>query len=96
MSADRAERARIVCQRLTAAVAEVAPPGLGLWSEAWSIVAYPSEGFLAALDQWQRTGAPEDAQDVQRSANDVVAAWAGAAEAWEAAGRPEARPRVHA
>lgn len=95
------ERGRLICQRVTRRIAEVAPPGLGLWAPAWEIVATPSDYFLDRLKEWESRDAAQTRTALEGAVNELVRAWRTAAEAWDAAGRPRsstgsARPAVAA
>jgi hypothetical protein len=90
----RADAAWTIARRVADRVGMVAPPGLGRWEPAWSIVEFPSLAFLDALHQWEVASDPSPVEEktlrseVRRAATDLVAAWADAAVAWEAAGKP--------
>jgi len=69
-------------------VAAVCPPGLGHWDPAWNLVEAPSNAFLDALKDWERTGSDADKRRAQETGASVIAAWRAAASEWERAGRP--------
>lgn len=79
----RAEHARALRARLTARVAEAAPPDVRSCPEALALVEAESVDFLDALDGWVRTGALEDARAVEVNARAVLAGWEEAAR-WHA------------
>lgn len=91
---NRTQQAWIVARRVSAAVADVAPAGLGHWQPAWEIVEEPSQSFLDALEAWELYDGSNPHRDqrlrdeIQTAANTVVQAWARAAREWEKAGRP--------
>lgn len=87
--AQREERAVAVCRDLTAAIGELAPEGLGRWPGAWRIVRAPSEAFLDALQEYERTGGTDAKRSVNAAYLGVLEAWRLAAAEWERAGRPE-------
>ena len=92
------ERVRYVCRKLTEAVHEVAPPGLGRWDRAWDIVHGPSAAFLDALADWETDDVEATRAKVQAAAVEVVRAWRKAGQEWDAQGRPgtQVRERVTA
>jgi hypothetical protein len=89
----RRDAAREACRRLSLAVAEVTPPGLGHWPDAWLIVAAPSDAFLDALLSWEDAGTVEHLAAAKAAGRELLDAWRAAAAAWEAAGRPRAAHR---
>lgn len=84
----RAEIVAEVCRRVTKAVGEAAPPGLGRWDPAWELVAEPSDAFLDALADYQATGSRDAEERIQRTANELVAAWREAALQYREVGSP--------
>jgi hypothetical protein len=84
----RAERTRLIARRVSDRIADVAPPGLGHWPDAWELVAAPSRAFLDALECWERTGTKAAEVEVTRLARQVVEAWSEAAREWTLAGCP--------
>jgi hypothetical protein len=84
---DRHRRAAKLCRRLSADLADIAPPGFGR-AAGWDDVAGVSDAFLDVLHAWERSETP---------AAEVAAAYDRVLDAWRrAAGRYEARPEVAA
>lgn len=98
----RADAARIIARRVAERVGAVAPPGLGRWEAAWPVVEFPSLAFLDALHRWEVANEPSPVEEqtlrneVRLAADDLVMAWADAAVAWEAAGKPRGVSTVDA
>ena len=96
-SMTRPDTARRIARKVSERVRDVAPAGLGHWGPAWDRVEYPSRALLDALHRWEMAVDPSpDAEQalrgaVNEAASELVAAWADAAAAWEAAGRPVVR-----
>lgn len=86
----RAEIATEVCRRVAKAVEEAVPAGLGRWGPAWDLVADPSDAFLDALADYQAAGSGEAEERVQRTANELVAAWREAGRQYREVGSPGA------
>jgi hypothetical protein len=57
-TATGAERSRIISQEITASIANVTPPGLGLRPEAWPRVARPTLSLEVALDELEHARGP--------------------------------------
>lgn len=89
---DRREKGRRLCRRLAEDVAAIAPPGLGLWPQAWETVQRPSTELLDVLLEWQRTGDATLVARIRELYDATVESWREAARRFEhEAGRP--RPR---
>ena len=85
---DPHDRARIVCQRISRRISEVAPTGLGRWNDAWEYVAGPSDAFLDALGAWTDGDDPVTRSELLAAAEALIQAWRQASRAWKDAGRP--------
>ena len=72
-------KGREVCERLVQRIAEVAPTGIGLWDEAWTIVDGPSADFMVALSSWESDPTAASMARVTLTYERVVAAWGAAA-----------------
>ena len=81
---NRARVIRVVCERLTEEVAQLAPPGLGDWDGAWEIVDAPSAVFLECLTRWEQTGEQTDQDRCDTAYAVVIDAWRLAASEFEA------------
>ena len=73
------DRARSICQRLSQAVVEVVPEGIGHWAGAWEIVAAADAEFMLALAKWEATPGDESAAGVKAAYEAVLNAWRRAA-----------------
>ena len=71
----RRERARRIAFAVSERVAEASTPGLGHWDLTWELVAEPSDRFLDALYEWERSGERDDLDTVQSEAETLVLAW---------------------
>jgi len=87
------ERRRLICEKVSRRIAEVTPPGLGRWDDAWDRVRTPSDAFLDALAAYLEEDTPRTRDRIQRGADALVRAWRNAGQEWEAAGRPGAGDR---
>ena len=85
---NRREKARVVAGRVAGRIREVAPPGLGRWGPAWELVGAPSDACMDALAEWEAEDTPTTRTTLAAASRSLVAAWARAADEWEAAGRP--------
>ena len=75
----RAEQARQLCARLTRAVDEFAPPGLGKWPAVWDRTAAPDRAFTMALAAWEASGARADRERLETAYDELLGAWRDAA-----------------
>lgn len=73
----RAEGTRI-CGHLCEAVAKLAPPGIGERDDVWEAVAPATDGFMALLQAWERTGNEADKQRLRDSYRALLDAWRNA------------------
>ena len=71
----RQAKGKILCQKLAAAVASIAPKGIGCWDRAWQIVDAPSAEFMAALSAWEIDPSDMTMQRVSDAYDVVMAAW---------------------
>ncbi len=76
---ERQERGKALCVTLVKDIGKVATPGLGLWQEAWELVAEPSADFMGELLRWEQTGDEVLVDGVRRAYDALVSAWAEAA-----------------
>ncbi|HKK08770.1 MAG TPA: hypothetical protein VKA44_07795 [Gemmatimonadota bacterium] len=87
----RRERERLICQRVTRRIGEVAPEGIGRWDPAWEIVAPPSDAFLDVLDAWLNDDSPDTRAALQAAADDLVRAWREAGRRYQEARQGQGR-----
>ena len=73
------DRATQICQRLSKAVSELVPEGIGYWPEAWEIVAKSDADFMLALAMWEADPTDESAAGVKAAYKAVLNAWRRAA-----------------
>ena len=78
-----------VAQIVSERVKEVTTPGLGRWKPAWELVADPSDRFMDALFEWERSGSTEDLEAMQVKAEALIAAWREADRAFRTSLRAE-------
>ena len=78
MTPDRSDRARQLCERLTADVAVLTPPGIGHWDQTWETVGDADAEFMVALSGWQSDPTPEALATVTAAYDAVLAAWGNA------------------
>jgi len=84
MNYDQRRRSgKTICDRLVEDIASVATPGLGLWPEAWDVVAGESADFMEGLLHWEETGDQRLVERVSIAYDQLVAAWADAARLYE-------------
>ena len=76
---ERRERGKALCVTLVEDIAKVATPGLGLWPEAWELVAEQSADFMEELLRWEQTGDEVLVDGVRRAYDALVSAWQYAA-----------------
>lgn len=81
-----AEAVRKACERLTADVDEIAPPGIGEWDEVWEMVGSADTAFMIAVDAWQADPTTEGQARVREAYDAVLAAWRDAAQQYERMG----------
>ena len=79
----RRSRARELCVHLTEQIANIAPPGIGNWDEAWEIVAQADAEFMVALFEWERTGDDAAQVRVREGYDRVLDAWREATRQFE-------------
>ncbi len=77
------ERGKQICERLTVAVEQDTPEGLGRWPRAWEITAAPSADFMLALAIWEAEPDAESADKVKAAFDAVLNAWRRAANEYE-------------
>ena len=77
------DRAKQICERLTVAVAQDTPEGLGRWPRAWEITAAPSADFMLALATWEVAPDADAAAGVKAAFDAVVNAWRRAANEYD-------------
>ena len=77
--ADRQAKGQLLCQKLTEAVANIAPRGIGRWDRVWQIVDAPSARFMLALSAWETGPSNDAAMNVSSAYDDVLDAWRVAA-----------------
>ena len=75
---NRREKARKIAWIVSERIREVTTPGLGQWQPTWELVAAPSDRFMDALYQWERSGLPDDLEAMQRQVEALLDAWRGA------------------
>ncbi len=80
---ERRRSGKTICARLVEDIASVATPGLGLWPEAWDVVAQESADFMEGLLHWEETGDQRLIDRVSIAYDRLVAAWADAARLYE-------------
>ena len=84
----RAEWTDALCRRLSDAVAQEAPAGLGHWEPAWQREQTPSNALLDALAAFEKSGSEDAKRAAVQVASEVLAAWRAAAADWRQAGMP--------
>lgn len=72
---DPRTRTRKLCRLLAERIGEVTSPGLGRWGPTWEIVAEPSDHFMDALAEFERTGEEEAMDQAKERCLEVLAAW---------------------
>ena len=76
---DRQEKGRLLCEKLAAAVASIAPEGIGRWDRCWEVVDAPSAEFMVALTSWETSPSDEAVTTASRAYDGVLDAWRQAA-----------------
>jgi hypothetical protein len=79
----RIEIGRQMCERLTSAVAAVAPAGVGAWPQAWEVVGPASAAFMELLTRWEDSGDRALLPEIRAAYDNVLSAWRRAAEQYE-------------
>lgn len=79
MNSDLHHRGTQICRRLSAAVAEIAPDGIGRWVPAWDIVAPADAEFMIALADWEADPTDDAKLRVKATYTAVLDAWRRAA-----------------
>lgn len=82
--------AQLLLERLVHEIAEIAPPGLGEWEEAWRLVDPASADFLIEVSRWEHEDQSQmstrdrlaSARRVTRSYRSLLEAWRHAADAY--------------
>lgn len=82
---ERQVKAKILCEKLTAHVAVIAPTGIGRWNP-WKIVDGPSAEFMTALSAWETDPSDVTIQRVSDAYDAVMAAWSVAVAEYAAEG----------
>ena len=77
--ATRQAKGRLLCCKLSDAVAHVVPGGIGGWDRAWEIVDRPSAEFMVALSAWETSPSTDAAMGVSSAFDHVLSAWREAA-----------------
>ena len=86
--ADLRDRGTRICQRLSQAVSELVPEGIGCWPEAWDIVAKSDADFMLALAMWEADPTDESAAAVKVAYGAILKAWRLAATQYDLNTRP--------
>lgn len=76
---ERQAKGKILCEKLSAQVAVIAPPGIGRWDRAWEIVDGSSATFMNALSAWEIDPSDATMQRVSDAYDHVLDAWRNAA-----------------
>ena len=87
------ERGRIVADRVSRQIREVAPAGLGHWDPVFTLVATESDVFCDRLMEWTHEDTPDTRNRLEIATADLVEAWRRAGQAWELAGKPAIEDR---
>ena len=80
----RQSKGKILCEKLTEAVAQIAPEGIGRWDRAWEIVDESSATFMNALSTWEVDPSDVAMQRVSDAYDGVLDGWRRAAAAFVA------------
>lgn len=75
----RQAKGKILCEKLSEAVAHIVPEGIGRWDRAWDIVDGSSATFMAALSAWEIDPSDATMQQVSEAYDLVLEAWRFAA-----------------
>ena len=75
----RQAKGKILCQKLSEAVAHIVPEGIGRWDRAWEIVDSSSAIFMNALSAWEIDPSDATMQRVSDAYDAVLDAWRRAA-----------------
>ena len=72
---ERQAKGKILCEKLTEAVAYIAPEEIGRWDRTWQIVDAPGAEFMTALSTWELDPSDVAMQRVSDAYDAVMAAW---------------------
>ncbi len=75
---ERQDRGTELCQRLSEAVADIAPSGIGHWDRTWEIVGPADAQFMVALSDWESEPTAEALATVTAAYDACLAAWTDA------------------
>ena len=87
-STELSDRGTGICQRLSQAVSELVPEGIGCWPEAWDIVAKSDADFMLALARWEADPTDESAAAVKVAYQAALKAWRLAVKQYDLHTRP--------
>ena len=87
------ERGRIVADRVSCQIREVAPAGLGHWDPVFTLVTTESDAFCDRLMEWTVEDTPDTRDRLEIATADLVEAWRRAGQEWELAGKPAVEDR---
>lgn len=71
----RQAKGKILCEKLSEAVAHIAPKGIGHWDRCWQVVDAPSAEFMTALSAWEADPSDVTMQRVSDAYDVVLESW---------------------
>ena len=71
----RQTKGKILCEKLTEAVASITPKGISHWDGCWEVVDAPSATFMTVLSAWEIDPSDVTMQRVSDAYDAVMAAW---------------------